>query len=130
MADETAVAPIQDEEVKKDPAALETARVPVVAETKIVVQRTVKLDGVDQDSASTEDVIEVQVFATTPAMAYVSVPIKLSRSFQSVGVEVGVYLPCYKEELPDGIEQAYRLAKSRVAREIPIIKKALDDIAI
>ena len=58
-----------------------------------------------------------------------SVPIKLSRSFQSVGVEVGVYLPCYKEELPQAIELAYRMAKERVAREIPIIKKALEDVS-
>jgi len=117
-------------EVKADPAALRAAMVPVTAETKIIVQRTVKLDGVDQDSASTEDVIEIHTFATTPAMAHVSVPIKLSRSFQSVGVEVGVYLPCYKEELPAAIELAYRLAKERVAREIPIIKKALEDVSV
>ena len=95
-----------DPEIVIDPMAIADARVPVVASTKIIVQRTVKLDGVDSDSASTEDVIEIQTFATTPAMAYVSVPIKLSRNFQSVGVEVGVYLPCYKEELPDAIDLA------------------------
>jgi len=116
------------ESVSVDPAAVEAAMVPIAAETKVIVQRTVKLDGVDTDSASSEDVIEVQVFATTPAMAHVSVPIKLSRSFQSVGVEVGVYLPCYKEELPEAIERAYQLAKERVAREIPIIKQALEDV--
>ena len=104
--------------------------VPITTETKIIVHRTVKLDGVDVDSASTEDVISVQTFATTPAMAYVSVPIKISRNFQSVGVEVGVYLPCYKEELPEAIELAYRLAKERVAREIPIMKKALEDVSV
>ncbi len=130
MFDEPTTEVIDEPEVTKDPAALEAAMVPVTAETKVVVQRTVKLDGVDQDSASTEQVIEVQIFATTPAVAHVSVPVKLSRSFQSVGVEVGVYLPCYKEELPDAIELAYRMAKERVMREIPIIKKALDDIAI
>jgi len=112
---------------KLDPAV--TSMAPVVVETKIVVNRTVKLDGVDQDSSSTEDVIEVQTFATTPAMAIVSVPIKLSRSFQSVGIEVGVYLPCYKEELPQALEAAYRLVKERIGREIPIIKKALEDVS-
>ena len=115
--------------VKASPAAIDAAMAPVVAETKIIVHRTVKLDGVDVDSASTEELIEVHAFATTPAMAVVSVPIKLSRSFQSVGVEVGVYLPCYKEELPQAIELAYRMAKERVAREIPIIKQALEDVA-
>jgi len=117
------------EPVNADPLALDAGMAPVVAETKIVVHRTVKLDGVDQDSASTTDVIEVHAFATTPAMAIVSVPIKLSRSFQSVGVEVGVYLPCYKEELPQAIEQAYQMSMERVMREIPIIKKALEDVS-
>jgi hypothetical protein len=131
MADDT---PKQDDapdpKITSDPKTLDATMVPIVAETKIIVQRTVKLDGVDSDSASSEDVIAITIFATTPAMAHVSVPIKLSRSFQSVGVEVGVYLPCYKEELPEAIELAYRLAKERVAREIPIIKKALEDVSV
>jgi hypothetical protein len=111
-----------------DDTSIGATRVPVVAETRITVSRTVKLDGTDVDSATSEDVISVQTFLTTPAMAVVSVPIKLSRQFQSVGVEIGVYLPCYKEELPQAIEMAYRLAKERVNIEIPIIKKALEDV--
>lgn len=125
----TDTAEVQDTNtVAVDERALEESMAPVAAETKIVVSRTVKLDGADTDSSTAEDVIEVQVFATTPAMAVVSVPVKLSRSFQSVGVEVGVYLPCYKEELPQAIEAAYDMAKERVMREIPIIKQALEDI--
>jgi hypothetical protein len=130
MTDNTTPEAPPEPEIAVDPAAVDSAMVPVTAESKIIVQRTVKLDGVDSDSSSTENLIEVQTFATTPAMAFVSVPIKLSRSFQSVGVEVGVYLPCYKEELPEAIELAYRLAKARVAREIPIIKKALEDVSL
>lgn len=111
-----------------DEKALDATRAPVVAETRVTVSRTVKLDGVDHDSSTSEDVIEVQTFVTTPAMAVVSVPVKLSRQFQSIGVEVGVYLPCYKEELPQAIEAAYRMAKERVAREIPIIKSGLEKV--
>lgn len=117
------------QEVTTDENAINESMAPVVSESKIVVSRTVKLDGEDTDSSTAEDVIEVQTFATTPAMAVVSVPVKLSRSFQSVGVEVGVYLPCYKEELPQAIEAAYDMAKERVMREIPIIKQALEDIS-
>ena len=40
----------------------------------------------------------------------------------------GLALAARKEELEDGIELAYRMAKGRIARELPIIKKALDDI--
>lgn len=117
-----------DKKPTVDEKALDATRVPVVAESRITVSRTVKLDGSDKDSGTSEDVIDVQVFQTTPAMAVVSVPIKLSRQFQSVGVEVGVYLPCYKEELPQAIELAYRMAKERVSREIPLIKKALEGV--
>lgn len=130
MIDEVNAETSAGPKITVDPAVISAAMVPVTAETKIIVQRTVKLDGSDSDSSSTENVIEIQTFVTTPAMAHVSVPIKLSRNFQSVGVEVGVYLPCYKEELPEAIELAYRLAKERVAREIPIIKKALEDVSI
>lgn len=111
-----------------DEKYLGAAEAPVVAESRITVSRTVKLDGTDMDAASSEEVISVQTFLTTPAMAVVSVPIKLSRQFQSVGVEIGVYLPCYKEELPQAIELAYRMAKERVNKEIPIIKKALEGV--
>lgn len=110
-----------------DKAATAATNVPVVVETKIRVHRTVKIDG-SEDSASTEDTIEVQTFATTPAMAVVNCPIKISRKFQSVGLEVGVYLPCYKEELPQAIEAAYRMAKERIMQEIPGIQKALGGI--
>ncbi|MGD9727491.1 MAG: hypothetical protein AB7L09_03100 [Nitrospira sp.] len=115
--------------VQIDKLVADASMTPVVAETKVIVSRTVKLDGADVDAATTEDVIEVHAFATTPAMAVVSVPVKLSRSFQSVGVEVGVYLPCYKEELPQAIEAAYEMVKERVMRELPLIKQALEDIA-
>ncbi len=115
-------------DVTQDPQAVAGTAAPVVAETKVVVSRTVKLDGVDKDAGTTEDTIEVQTFVTTPAMAIVHVPVKLSRQYQSIGVEVGVYLPCYKEELQDAIELAYRMAKDRVAREIPIIKAGLESV--
>jgi hypothetical protein len=114
--------------VSVDKSALADTNAATVYETKIRVHRTVKLNGTDSDAASSEDVIEVHAFATTPAMAVVTVPIKISRKFQSVGMEVGVYLPCYKEELPQAIEAAYSLAKERILREIPDIQKALNGI--
>lgn len=118
----------KNDNVVQDNAVLANTPAPVVAETKVVVSRTVKLDGVDVDSGVSEETIEVQTFVTTPAMAIVSVPVKLSRQFQSIGVEVGVYLPCYKEELSDAIELAYRMVKERVAREIPLIKSGLESV--
>lgn len=115
--------------VKTDEKALAASDISSVYETKIRVHRTIKVDGEDQPITSEEDVIEVQQFATTPAMAVVSVPVKITRNFQSVGVDVGVWLPCYKEELPAAIEEAYRLAKQRVNEEMPTIIATLEEIA-
>ena len=114
--------------VANDKTALTDTNSAQVVETKIRVHRTVKLSGADSDASSTEDVIDVQSFATVPAMASVTVPIKISRKFQSVGLEVGVSIPCYKEELPTAIEVAYLMAKERIMREIPDIQKALSGI--
>lgn len=114
--------------VNVDEASLAHTEAPIVNETRIRVSRTVKLDGRDQETATEEDLIEVRQFATTPAMAVATVPIKISRNFQSVGVEVGVYLPCYREELPEAIEKAYTMAKERVLREIPVIQASLQGI--
>lgn len=116
------------EPIEKDPKALAATNAPHVAETKVRVNRTVKLDGVDSDSASTEDTIEIHAFATVPAMATVGPSVKISRQFQSVGLDIQVSIPCYKEELPQAIEQAYTLAKERILREIPEIQKALNGL--
>jgi len=117
----------KDVAVTVDPNVIEASRAPVVAETKVTVMRTVKLDGVDTDSASSEETIEVHVFVTTPAIAVVTLPIKISRNYQSIGIEIGAYVPCYKEELPDGIEYAYQLVKAKAMEELPGMKKALEE---
>jgi hypothetical protein len=115
--------------VAVDRTALESSITAQVVETKIRVHRTVKLSGADSDASSTDDVIDVQSFATVPAMATVSLPIKITRRFQSVGLEVGISIPCYKEELPQALEAAYIMARERIIREIPEIQKALNGIA-
>lgn len=97
-----------------------------VAETKLRVLKTVKVNGTDEDTSGTDETIDVQTFLTVPAMATVNVPVKISRAYQSIGVEVSVSLPCYKEEIKEGIDMAYSLAKERVFTEIPIIQKALN----
>lgn len=100
-----------------------------LVESKILVHRTVKLDGGSGDSASESEAIEVTKFLTTPAIVSVSVPVKIVRNFQSIGLEVTVQLPCYKEEIDQGIELAYRIAKERVFREIPAIQQSLAGVA-
>lgn len=100
--------------------------------TKMVVSRTVKLTrGPDKDIKSKEDeeLLEIHHFATTPAMAIVEIPIVMSKNYQSIGIRVGVHLPCYSEELDDGITKATQMALDRVQREIPELREALEKLA-
>lgn len=117
------------ETIQVNEETLKSTDVASVYETKIRVHKTIKVDGEDQGTTSEDEIIEVQQFATTPAMAVVSVPVKVTRNFQSVGVDIGVWLPCYKEELPAAIEEAYRMAKQRVNEEMPTIIATLEEIA-
>ena len=100
--------------------------------TKILVERSVKLTrgkNKDEQTKEEEDFIEVHKFATTPAMATASIPIRMSKNFQSIGITIGVHLPCYAEELPEGIEKAIQMALDRVTAEIPELRVALDKLS-
>lgn len=99
-----------------------------VVESTILVHRTVKLDGTDQESASTQETLKVHAFATVPAMVAASPGITISRNFQSVRLDISVQIPCYKEEIKEASEYAYKIAKERVMQEIPEIQKALAGI--
>jgi hypothetical protein len=112
-----------DDDAEKD---IEKSNSIHVAETKLRVLRTVKVNGSDEDTSGTDETIDVQTFVTVPAMVSVGVPVKISRAYQSIGIEVSVSLPCYKEEIKEARDLAYALAKERVFTEIPIIQKALN----
>ena len=100
-----------------------------VVESTILVHRTVKLDGTDQESASTQETLKVHAFATVPAVVTASPGITISRNFQSVRLDISVQIPCYREEVKAAQDYAYNLAKERLMQEIPEIQKALAGIS-
>lgn len=102
----------------------------VVVPTTITVLRSVKIGKTGEEAMTGEstEVLAVHRFATTPAMARVTIPIKKAHNYNSAGLTVGVDLPCYKEELPEGLEMAYNLAKERLLAELPKIIEALKKI--
>lgn len=107
------------------PAALDAL---IAAPVKIRTSRTVKIKRQDESSDSQEEILEVHKFATQPAIATVSIPLKMTMDYQSLGFEVGVSLPCYAEELDAGIEKAYEMAMARIVAKMPEIQKTLLDI--
>ena len=100
-----------------------------VVSTTIHVSRTVKSSGKDESNDGDPETIEVHKFATNPAIVSVSYPVKISKSYQTVGITVGVSLPCYAEEIERGFERANDLVIARMKIEMPKIKALLNKMA-
>jgi len=91
------------------------------------VRRTVKVGG--KGSAEGEDsekIIEIRKFVTEPAHVRFSYPIKKSLEFQAAGIEIGVDIPCYREEISDGMKEAIELVVTETAELLPEIDSVLD----
>lgn len=106
----------------------ETKRVP----TKVRVTTTVKrrLPGdkgpiVDSELSSDElEEVEIHQFATQPAVVKFSYPFTKSLNFQSITVAVGVELPCYVEEIEEGLDRAQQIVINRMKK----LKKQVDGV--
>lgn len=125
---------IKPEVVPTKLTATTTSNAPITLEQQLAApvtirtSRTVKLKN-KKESDSTDETIEVHKFVTEPAVASVSIPLKMTKEFQSIGIEIGVSIPCYTEELDSGIEKAFEMAFERIAIKIPEIQKTLLEIA-
>lgn len=102
---------------------------PVVAvPTKIWVANTLKLTGKGETSSSEEEVIEVHKFATQPALVRASIPIKMTMDYQSLGIELGIEMPVYAEQVEKGLEEAYARVYKMLQEKIPEIQKTLLEV--
>jgi len=95
----------------------------------------VKIDGSDEATESDGDEvpeveeIEVHKFVTQPAIVRFSYPLKMTKSYQSVGIEIGVELPCYVEEIENGLDRAAQIVASRLKVEVPKLRETLKKLA-
>lgn len=99
----------------------------LVAPTTITVSRTIKIGSTGEEAESSEvsETIEVHKFATAPAYARITVPIKKAQNYNSAGLTIGVDVPCYKEELDQALEHGYKLATDFMLTKLPKILEAL-----
>lgn len=96
--------------------------------TTITVNRTTKSNQ-DESADGEPETIEVHKFATNPAIVSVSYPVKLTRNYQTVGITVGVSLPCYVEEIDKAFEKANQLVIDRLKIEMPKVKALVAKMA-
>jgi len=113
----------------------ETKNQSTVNEPVVVrVHRTVKQDGdkltqqdsVDQEGQDDPETIEVRPFITQPAVVTYKYEVTRSVRFQSATLGVQVALPCYVEEIEDGLSEAKEICKRRMKAETSKMTEVLD----
>ena len=100
-----------------------------VAPTIVKVTQTVNLSGDKGSESEDDEIIEVHKFVTQPAIIKIAYPVKKTKAYQSVGVEVGVELPCYVEEIEQGLEKAQDIVVRKVKELLPGVTAVLDRFA-
>lgn len=101
----------------------------IVVPTKIRVSRSIKLKGEAEKSESSDETIEITKFASPPAVVKFSIPLKMTKDYQSLGIEFGIELPCYPEELDQAADKAYSIVFAKIQSKIPEIQQTLMEIS-
>lgn len=97
-----------------------------VASTKFFLTRAVKTSGKDgQESLSSEQpkTIEIHKFLTQPAGVYVEDFIKMTKDYQSASITVGVYMPCYVEDVEETKIRAVDFVATALNEQMPDLIK-------
>lgn len=91
----------------------------VATNGKVWVSSQYKRSGVLMDEEHNENLIEVDSFGTDPAYVKVSLGMTVNLgNFESLRVDAGVTLPCYKEEIDDAYDKAYSIAEKQLFSKV------------
>lgn len=89
---------------------------------KLWVRKTVPVMGTATEEYH-EEMIEVDAFQTQPAEAEVRLGMTINLgNYESARIDVGVRVPCYKEEVPSALVAAKQVCEDAIRKEIAQIK--------
>ena len=75
---------------------------------------------------SDEEHIMVDVFETQPGSVTSKVGMTVNLGdFESLRIDVGVTLPCYKEEIEDALAKSFEIAEADLYRRVTEVKENL-----
>lgn len=96
-----------------------------VAPTTVEVAKQFKLGGEDwSDPEVDNETLLVEKFLEEPALVHVSYGLTLNLgNFESARIDVGLKVPCYKEQADDAYRVASSWAEERLQGEIAEIRK-------
>lgn len=100
----------------------------VVKETKVVVTRSFRKNGVEGEPEVKEETLEVREFVTTPAETGLALGLTLNLGgYETARVDVRLFVPCYREEVADAYAFADGFVKERIQKEVDEIRKSRDN---
>jgi len=97
----------------------------ITVPSKMTVLRSVKLARHEPSSSGVEETIAITKFETQPMIIHFQIESKRTENYNSMGVSVGVSMPCYVEEQEEALEVAMGIVKARMAKEIDNIESVL-----
>jgi len=78
------------------------------------------------EESKEESMIYVDTFATTPAEVETKLGLTINLgNYESLRVDSGVRIPCYKEEVPEAQEFAFKLAEKLLFDKVREVKGTL-----
>lgn len=96
----------------------------IKTEGRISVRAHYRHAGETTGEATGEQLIEVEPFETEAAFVGVVLGRKIYQGqFNSSEVRVSVSLPCYREEVPEALDECQRLAHNKISKLIERLKK-------
>jgi hypothetical protein len=112
------------------PETLPTVAQEFLASTKVFVLRSVKVgkSGEEATSSDLPQTIEIHKFVTEPAGVYVQDEVKLSKNYNSAGHIIGVYRPCYAEEIDVAKEWANNFVHTALSEQMPELVTLVDKL--
>jgi len=97
----------------------------IVAESLVTVRKQFRVSGENSEIEETVDTIDVHKFVTEPAKIEFKLGVTMNLGdFESARVDIGVSMPCYKEELREAYAYSRQIAESVIADEKTKIKKS------
>ena len=101
--------------------------VSVETEGKIWVRRQYRKMGQDADEGQLEEHrILVDKFETEPAVAECALGLTINLgNYESLRIDVGVKIPCYKEELVQAHQEAFRICEAELMRRKREVEETL-----
>ena len=95
-------------------------------EGKMWVTRQYRKAGREVSEEMDEQQILVDTFETAHATASATMSMTMNMgNYESMRIEVGVSLPCYKEEIEEAQEQCFKLVEEKLYQKVRAVKESL-----